>query len=161
MQKIRLFHHFALEMFDLEIPKSNWTQAFWVISQELQFPQILDLLKHIAFTVTQTFIIDQIEKKKLNFSIHSKNLRFGLFSPFWGQNITLKKSGCHVHHHMGWHHAEFQKKLNSQSRENFQTEGRTDFIHRTLLVSQGCYKRISQLRGIALCNKNKIQYNSA
>ena len=51
MQKIRLFHHFALEMFDLKIPKSNWTQAFWVISQELEFPQILDLFKHIAFTV--------------------------------------------------------------------------------------------------------------
>ena len=30
----------------------------------------------------QTFILGQIEKKKLNFPIHSKNPRLDLFSPF-------------------------------------------------------------------------------
>ena len=40
-------------------------------------------------------------KKQLNFPVHSKNPRFGLFSPFWGQNIIFKKSGWHAQHHIG------------------------------------------------------------
>ena len=43
------------------------------------------------------------------------------------------------------------------------TEGLTDLIHiyDPYGHGQGSYKRISQLRGIAADNKNKIQYNSA
>ena len=52
--------------------------------------------------------------------------------------------------------------LKGQFQENFQTGGWTDLIHMTLLVmARGSYKRKSQLRGIAVDSKNKIQYNSA
>ena len=40
MQKIRLFHYLALEIFDLKIMQSDRSRAFWVISQEPEFPQI-------------------------------------------------------------------------------------------------------------------------
>ena len=52
-----------------------------------------------------------------------------------------------------------RKKLKSQFQENFQTEGRTDLIYRQDFSGhcQGCNKRISQLRGITVDNKNKIQ----
>ena len=58
------------------------------------------------------------EKKCLNFKncLNSKNPIFGPLSSFWGQNVFLPK--------IQLHHAEFQKKLMSQSQENFRTEGR-------------------------------------
>ena len=71
---------------------------------------------------------------------------------------------CHAQHGMGpQHHVEFQKKLKSQFQENFQTKGPTDLIHIYYPSGhgQGTYKKISQLRGFAVDNKNKIQYNSA
>ena len=49
-----------------------------------------------------------------------------------------------------------RKKLKSQFQENFWT-GRTH----PSAYSQGSNKRVSQLRGITVDNKNKTQYNSA
>ena len=40
MQKIRLFYHFAIEIFDLKIPQSDWPRPFWAISQEPEIPRI-------------------------------------------------------------------------------------------------------------------------
>ena len=83
--------------------QSHWPRAFWVISQEPEFAQIWNLFKYTTITITETVIIDQIEKKlknwekKLNFPIHSRNPRFGLFSPYLGQNIIFKKSGFAIH----------------------------------------------------------------
>ena len=46
---------------------------------------------------------------------------------FGGKIFFLKNSSCQAQHHMGLsHHAEFQKKLTSQSQENAWTEGQTD-----------------------------------
>ena len=52
----------------------------------------------------------------------------GPFSPYLGQKYFFKKSGS-VMHNTKWtpkHHDEFQKKLMSQSQENFCTKGRKD-----------------------------------
>ena len=58
-------------------------------------------------------------------------------------------------------HVEFQKKLKSQSQENLWKEGKTrPYSYDPSSHGQESYKIISQLRGIAVDNKNKIQYNS-
>ena len=56
-----------------------------------------------------------------------------------------------------------QKKLKSQFHENLWIEGRADLIHITLLAMHGqeSFQRRSQLNGIAVDSKDKIQYNSA
>ena len=54
-----------------------------------------------------------------------------------------------------------RKKLKSQFHENLSTEGQTDLIHDPFGHDQESYKRISQLTGIAVDKKDKIQYNSA
>ena len=56
--------------------------------------------------------------------------------------------------------AEFQKKLKSQFQENFRT-GRTSLFIEPFWPQPGYNKRISQLRGLAVDNKNNIQYNLA
>ena len=40
MQQIKLFHHFALEMFDLKILQSDWPRVSWAISQKPEFLQV-------------------------------------------------------------------------------------------------------------------------
>ena len=71
---------------------------------------------------------------------------FGPFSPFFGQKDFFQKIWlCQIQHMVPKQHAEFQKKLRSQSQENFNKEGRKDgrtelegqkdgqtLIHRTL-----------------------------
>ena len=116
------------DIVDLKILLSDWPRAFWFISQELEFSQIWNLCKNTA--LAQTFIIDQIKKKILvtKFSNKFKKLYFfhifGLFSWFFGQKDFFKKP---AQQHMGpWHHADFQKKLMSQSQENCWTEGQKD-----------------------------------
>ena len=51
MQKVRLFHHFALEIFDLKIRQSDWPRAFWAISEEPEFTLISDLFKHTVIDI--------------------------------------------------------------------------------------------------------------
>ena len=57
----------------------------------------------------------------------------------------------------------FQKRLKNQFEENFPTKGRTDLIHiyNPSGHGQGSHKRISQLKGFVVDDKNKIQNNSA
>ena len=71
------------------------------------------------------------------FSNKFKKPFFWPILPIFGVNVSFEKIQlCHTQHHMGLqHHAEFQKKLMSQSKENFRMEGwkhgQTP-IHRTL-----------------------------
>ena len=51
IQKVKLFHHFALEIFDLKIPQSDWSRAFRFIYQETEFLEIWDLLKHKTINI--------------------------------------------------------------------------------------------------------------
>ena len=102
-------------------------------------------------------------RKKLNFPIHSKNHRLGLISPFLGQNIIFKISGSvcstlHEHLTSCWL-PEKTKEPISIKLPNRKTEG--PYSYDPSGHGQGSYKRISQLRDIAVDNKNKIQYKSA
>ena len=57
----------------------------------------------------------------------SKKPYFWPILPIFGTKKNFFfKSGCHTQHIGLEHHAEFQKKLISQSQENFQTEGWKD-----------------------------------
>ena len=58
MQKARLFHY--RDIFDLKIMQSDWPRAFWSISQETDFSQILHLYSNIA---NSTFIIGEFQEK--------------------------------------------------------------------------------------------------
>ena len=68
-----------------------------------------------------------------------------------------------THHPVLLNNVEFQKKNKErQFQDNFLTEEWTDVIYRTLLDhGHWSNKRISQLRVMAVDNKNKIQCNSA
>ena len=102
------------------------------ISASETFPNMR--LVHAYNNQYKTFIIDQLRKKYwLNFHIHSKSPVLDLFSPFCRQN--------------------FPKKLKSQFQENRSTD-------RPFGDGWESDKRISQLRGIAVDNKDNFQYNS-
>ena len=52
MQKIRLFHHFILDLkVDLKILQSDWLRRFWAISQEQEFFQVWGLCKNTAVNI--------------------------------------------------------------------------------------------------------------
>ena len=51
MQKIRLFHHFILEIVDLKILQPDWPRAFWPLSQEPDFSKVRDLCKNTALNI--------------------------------------------------------------------------------------------------------------
>ena len=104
-QKLNFIPHALIEILQ------RYANLFWVLwaclvkliqntSITLQKTSMSNLFKHTAITIIQTFIIDQIEiklknsEKKLNFPIHSKNPRLGLFSPFWGQKIFKRSSSA-------------------------------------------------------------------
>ena len=175
--KTSLFHKFLREIQPI-LESCDWLKnpAIWLaksilghISGSRIFPN-MKLVQAYNNYSNITFIIDQIEKKlknwkkNLNLPIHSKNPRLGLFSPFWGQIIIFKKIWlCHAQHHMGtWHHIDFQKKTKEPIPRKHPNR-RTDrpYSYNPSGHGQGSYKRISQLRGIAVDDKNKIQYNSA
>ena len=72
---------------------------------------------------------------------------FGPLSPFLGQKDFFKKiRPCHAQQDMGpYHRAEFQKKIMSQSQENFETDGKMDgqtLFYRTLLATVGGPKMV-------------------
>ena len=92
--------------------------------------------------------------------MHSKNPRLVLFFPFLGQVIILKKSGSTLHGPLTpcWV-PEKTKETIPRKLPKRKTDGPYSYDHSG--HGQGSYKRISQLRGIAVDNKNKIQYNSA
>ena len=113
---------FELVLKGLKILQSDWAWAFF---------QIWDLSKHTAININFHYRLN-CEKINLIFLYIQKALGLAYFAPFWGQKYYFQQIWlCHAQHHMGlWHHAKFQKKLNSQFQENFQTEGRTDLVHR-------------------------------
>ena len=78
MQKSRLFLSCSTDLVDLKILRSDWSRAFWPISEEPEFYQIWDLSKHTAINISFDYI-------------HSKNARFDLFSPFWWQKYYFQK----------------------------------------------------------------------
>ena len=90
-------------------------------------------------------------RKNPNFPIHSKIPRLGLFSRFWGGTSHEPLTPCWVSEKTK---EPIQRKLPNR---------RTDRPHSydPSGHDQGSYKRISQLRGITVDNKNKIQYSSA
>ena len=90
MQKIRLFHHFALEIFALKILQSDWLRGFRAISHEPKCPQIWDLFKHTAININFHYRQKMITKLSYTFKEPSA-------WPFWGQNIIFKKSGSVMH----------------------------------------------------------------
>ena len=145
---------------DWKIPQSNWPRAFWTISLEPEFSQIWNLFKHIAITVIQTLIIEKINelRKKNNF----RTLVLAYFPHLGGktlfsQNLALPCTTLHGPETPCW---VIEKTKEPIPRK---TEGLTDLIHiyDSYGHGQGSYKWISQLRGIAADNKNKIHYNSA
>ena len=133
-----------------------------------QFSQIWNLFKHTTITVSQTFIIYQTEKKnkelrkKLNFPIHLKILRLGLFSPFLGKALFLKHLALSCTTPQGpltrcWV-PEKTKELIPRKRSNRWTN--RPYTYDPSGHDQGSYKKIRQLRGIAVDDKIKSQYNS-
>ena len=51
MQKIRLLHHFALEIFDLKILLFDWPRTFWPHLRNQSFRRIWHLFKHTAINI--------------------------------------------------------------------------------------------------------------
>ena len=94
------------DIVSLKILQSDWSTAFWPISQEPHFFQVWDLYKNTA-NIIKNFFIDQIQKKLMaKFSNKFKKPSlwpiFGTFSPFWGQKDFLKKIwSCHAQQDMG------------------------------------------------------------
>ena len=111
-------------------------------------------------TIIQTFIIDQIEKKLKNWEkipIHSKNPRLGLFSPFWGKtfskNLALSCTTPHGPLTPCWVPGKTKEPIPKTLPKR-----RTDrpYSFDPCDHGQGSYKKIIQLKGIAVDNKNKI-----
>ena len=96
--------------------------------------------------------------------MHSKNPGLGLFSPFWGQNMILKKSGS-VIHNTTWAPNSMLisriKTIEPIRRKLLNRRMNRPYSYDHFGHGQESYKRISQLTGIAVDNKNKIQYNLA
>ena len=87
--------------------QSHWPRAFWVISQEPEFAQIWNLFKYTTITITETVIIDQIEKKlknwekKTKLSYTFKEPKVWSFFPIFGAKHYFQKIWlCHTQHHM-------------------------------------------------------------
>ena len=77
--------------------QSDWSSEFWIISQELDFFQILDLRRNIVNNTE--LILDQIQKKKIFFF---KKLKKKLFLGHFAKFIFSKKiSFCKAHPHIG------------------------------------------------------------
>ena len=140
MQKIRLFH-----LCVLEILQSDWALSILACISRTRFPKygISARIQKIIWA----FFTDQIQKKLMTkFPNKSKKPYFWPIFPISGTKKFFKKNPavCHAQQHIDlYYHAEFQKKLKSQSLENFQTEGRTDgqtLIHRTLPATAGIQK---------------------
>ena len=74
---------------DFTILQSYWPEGFWPISQVPKLFKIWDFTKHTVININ--FHYRPNWKKKLNFSIHSKNPRLVLFSTFWGQKYFFQK----------------------------------------------------------------------
>ena len=74
---------------DFTILQFYWPAGFWPISQVPKLFKILDFTKHTAININ--FHYRPNWKKKLNFSIHLKNPRLVLFSPFWRQKYYFQK----------------------------------------------------------------------
>ena len=103
------------------------------------------------------------KKTKLSYIYIQRTLGLAYFPHFRVKHCFQKMWLCHAQHDMGpEHHVEFQEKLNSQFKENFQTEGRTELIdmYYSSGHGQGSYKRISQLRSFAEDNEKKIQHTT-
>ena len=121
----------------------DWPRALWAISQEPEFSQIWNLFKHTAIITIQTFIIDQIDKKlknweketKLSYTFKGLFKNLAYFLHFGGKTLFSKNQALpYTKQHWPLMPCWDPEKTKSQLQENFQTEGRTDLIHMTLLV---------------------------
>ena len=149
-----------------KISQSDWPRAFWAISQEPEFSQIWNLFSHTRITVIQTFIIDQIDKK--NKELRKTELFYRTFEELWAcpilggkhvfQKIWLSYTTPHEPLTPCWLHEKAKEPIPRKLLNR-----RTDrtYSYDPSGYGQDSYKRISQLRGSAIDNKNKIQYISA
>ena len=91
--------------------------------------------------------------------MHSKNRGLGLFCTFWGQNMISKNLPLS---YTAPHGLLTPFWVPEKAKEPIP---RKHLNRETLFILSGhgqeSYKRIRQLSGIAVDNKNKIQYNSA
>lgn len=78
---------------DFKILQSNWLRAFWPISSELDFSRTWSLCRNTENETKFHYRTNSGKINVRNFSINSKNLIFGPFSPIFG----LKKWLCHLH----------------------------------------------------------------
>ena len=134
MQKVRLFHHVALEIFDLKILQSDWSKAFWTIYQEPEFPQIWDLFIDTVINTNFHYRPNWEKIKNQIFLYIKRTLGVAYFPNFSGKtfpkNLALSSTTTHGPLTPCW----VPEKIRSQFQENVQTEGLKDFINRTLLA---------------------------
>ena len=120
-------------------------------------------------TVIQSFIIDQTDKKIKNweknwtFLYIQRTLGLAYFPHFGGKtffskNLALSYTAPHGPLTPSW---VPEKNLRANSMKTSEQKDRQTLFIWPLSHGQESYKRISQLSGIAVDNKNKIQYNSA
>ena len=124
------------DIFDLKMLWSDWSRAFWPISQEPEFtkygicPSVQQLI-YFHYRWNEKKIITRIS---YTFK-RAKKPRLGLFFSFCGQKCYFQKIqlSCATPNRplTPWWVPE--KKLRSQFQDNFLIEGRTDLIHRILL----------------------------
>ena len=132
--KNQVFSSFSYrDKVDLKILQSDWPRALWPRSQEPNFSQIRDFCKNTVYNANFHYkpnsdIIDQVQKKLINFSINSKDPMFGPFSPFWGQKFYFQiiRLCRALQHNTTWDFFEFQKKIMSWFQENVWVEGQRD-----------------------------------
>ena len=155
------------DIVDLKILQSDWSEAFWLISQAPEFFQIWDLSKHTVININFHYRpngekIKEL-RKKLNFPINLKNPRLGLFSHFWGKTLFSRNLPLSCTTPQGpltpcWV-PEKTKEPIPRKLQNRRTD--RPYWNEPSGHGQGSNRRISQLRATAVDNKNKIKYSSS
>ena len=118
----------------LKILQSHWPKTFWQDSKRSQY-----FSKHTAININ--FHYKPNSKKKLNFHTYSKNLRYGLFSPFLEKIFFQQIQLCQHHITLFW-----VPEKNEEPIPRKFSERSTDLIYRTLFIGRGSNKREIQLR---------------
>ena len=86
--------HQHAKIFDLKILPADWLRAFWPISLESNFSQMLILYRNIANNINFNHIPNaEIQSQEILMIKFFNNFK----TKYLRQNFFLKKSGCHAH----------------------------------------------------------------
>ena len=134
---------------------------FWYISQEPDFSHICDLYKDTVNNINFHYRINS--EKVTKFFNKFKRCYLTHFPHFWGKNNILKKAGSVTHTWTltPWKHPDPDPEKNwwGSLQETSKRKGIRPYFIGPYGCDQGSNKKIGQLTGIAVDNKNKIRYN--